>query len=271
MDTIEFTAMYLTHHPRILRLVSSKLPLATRAEAEDITSATFERAWRNRGLLGSLAPTTAEPLWSWLATVAVRLVIDRSRRRWRESPLFQGESLVARGDLAQDVADRVTVDVLLARVTPLQRQALRLWSIGTPTTETAAIMGVGPLSLTKLRKRGLAMMRRVVLAAAAALSLAVLGAAPTQLPRQCVVTRGADEQGAYTVVVEERADPSGANVYPIPAIGNCGPTKTYDTATQVVLLRDSLAPGYCWLQYPSSLNLVLDSDQQPVHVLCLAP
>jgi DNA-directed RNA polymerase specialized sigma24 family protein len=73
-----FTAIYTQHQPRIARLVQSEVRDGNHALAEDLTADAFFRAWLD---LHKCKATTDRQLYSWLATVARRTVMEHYRKR----------------------------------------------------------------------------------------------------------------------------------------------------------------------------------------------
>lgn len=89
-------------------------------DAEDATSATFERALRYRA---SYDPSKGEPV-VWLLGIARRCVAEEHSRRADGAP--GSVELSAPGDLAEDTAQKLLLAAALAKLKPAQRELLAL-------------------------------------------------------------------------------------------------------------------------------------------------
>jgi RNA polymerase sigma-70 factor (ECF subfamily) len=72
-DAHSFALLYQRHLPALYRYLSSRL--ASREEAEDLTSDVFQRAWRSRGAFSGQGSMRA-----WLFAIARRMLADHYRR-----------------------------------------------------------------------------------------------------------------------------------------------------------------------------------------------
>ena len=103
---------------RVYRYVSYRV--GEGAEAEDITSETFERALRYRA---SYKPSQGEPI-GWLIGIARRCIADAVNARLE---LIEAEdSVAADGDLAADAAVRLDVAAAVATLDPRSREIVAL-------------------------------------------------------------------------------------------------------------------------------------------------
>jgi RNA polymerase sigma factor (sigma-70 family) len=89
------------------------------ADAEDVTSETFERALRYRDRFD---PAKGEPI-SWLIGIARRCIADRGVP---DVPRHEPVELPGPGDLEHDTALRVDVSALLARLDEREREIVML-------------------------------------------------------------------------------------------------------------------------------------------------
>jgi RNA polymerase sigma-70 factor (ECF subfamily) len=93
--------------------------------AEDLTSETFEKAWRNRHRYrNDLAAFS-----TWLFTIARRVALDHYRKRSYEIPLeeiFNVSSDELVEDINQHSADIAHLSVLLARLADRERELVAL-------------------------------------------------------------------------------------------------------------------------------------------------
>lgn len=135
--------------------------------AEDITSATFERALRGfesfRWRPGGLGP--------WLFRIAANEVVDHHRRATRESseralgaaPALHGQGP---GDPADEVGGREDAGELMAAMTtlnPRYQQALSLRFLsGLTSDEAAAAMGLPKATMAVVVHRAIGALRRAM-------------------------------------------------------------------------------------------------------------
>ncbi len=121
--------------------------LQNRAEAEDVAAETMVRA------LGSWIRIRTFQV-AWVTKVAANLAIDQLRRRNRP-PYVSAD----RPDGA-DATDTVALVAALQRLSSRQRQALVLHHmVGLTVTDTAAVMGLSPVSVKTHMQRGAAAVR----------------------------------------------------------------------------------------------------------------
>ncbi len=119
----EFDELYRRELPRISNYFRFRLgdgPLA-----EDLTSETFLKAWRNRARYRrDLAGFS-----TWLFTIARRVAQDHYRKHQPEVPL-DGIVAIPSGEMVEDIADRdasfARLSVLLARLAERDRELVAL-------------------------------------------------------------------------------------------------------------------------------------------------
>ena len=163
-----FAGLYEAYAPAVERYLWRRLGRCAGGAAADLTAEVFLRAFErldryaDRGL----------PFAAWLYRLAHNLLVDHLRaapRRAADS-LEQAPEAAAVADRAASrdaaqVLDRLTLGPALARLTPDQRRALELRFLDDlPTAEVAAILGKTEDGVKKLQVRGLAQLRRTLVA-----------------------------------------------------------------------------------------------------------
>jgi RNA polymerase sigma-70 factor, ECF subfamily len=144
-DTTEFAALYRRHAPDVFRFA---LYLAgERAEAEDLTSETFVRAWT------SPEPMRAATVRAYLFTIARNLFLQGLRRRNRQAELPEDVRDPQPGpDACAEQKDELRV-VLAAwqRLPEVDRAALAMRAFSDmPYEEIAVALGI-PVSTAKVK------------------------------------------------------------------------------------------------------------------------
>jgi RNA polymerase sigma-70 factor (ECF subfamily) len=144
--------------PAVFHLANGALP--TRADAEDVTQATFVAAWLGRG---TFDPDRGS-LLGWLLGIARRQAIDRLRVRSREQRV--AESVQAQPDPApvladpDRVVDRLVVADGLAQLPPEQRRVLQLAFYDDLTHQQISAVTELPLGTVKSHiRRGMASLK----------------------------------------------------------------------------------------------------------------
>ena len=119
----DFEELYHAELPRVYNFFRYRIgdgPLA-----EDLTSETFEKAWRNRQRYRSDLASFS----TWLFTIARRVAQDHFRKYRNEIPLEEISSL-ATNELTEDTAQRdaefAHLSVLLARLEDRERELVAL-------------------------------------------------------------------------------------------------------------------------------------------------
>jgi RNA polymerase sigma factor (sigma-70 family) len=158
-DQAALRQMYLRFGGAVLHLAARTLP--TRADAEDVTQATFVAAWVGRE---AFDPDRGS-LLGWLLTIARRKAIDRLRAVARENRI--NDAVRARPDPPvapphpERVVDRLVVADELAQLPPEQRRVLELAFYDDLTHEKIAAVTGLPLGTVKSHlRRGMARLRR---------------------------------------------------------------------------------------------------------------
>ena len=106
------------------------------AEAEDITSETFERALRYRS---SYKSSHGEPI-GWLIGISRRCIADAVKARLE---LTEPDDLAAGGDLAEDSAQRLDVAAAVATLDERNRELIALrYGADLTAKQIAAVLGV---------------------------------------------------------------------------------------------------------------------------------
>ena len=136
----DFEALYRAELPRVYNFFRYRV--GDEALAEDLTSETFEKAWRNRQRYRrDLAAFS-----TWLFTIARRVAVDHYRRRRPTEPLEALTDLPhteTLEDLAQARAEGDRLRVLLARLTDRERELVALkYGAGLTNRAIAGLTGL---------------------------------------------------------------------------------------------------------------------------------
>ena len=136
----DFEEFYRTELPRIYNFF--RFRVGDGQIAEDLTSATFEKAWRNR----SRYRRDLAAFSTWLFTIARRIAQDHYRKQHTEIPLDEipdpstNEMLE---DLAQQQADFARLSILLARLEDRERELVALkYGAGLTNRDIARLSGL---------------------------------------------------------------------------------------------------------------------------------
>jgi RNA polymerase sigma-70 factor (ECF subfamily) len=153
----DFEALYRAELPRVYNFFRYRL--GDDALAEDLTSETFEKAWRNRARYRrDLAAFS-----TWLFTIARRVAIDYYRRPRPAQPLAELDKLTvaeSMEDLAQAHADRDRLSVLLARLTDRERELVALkYGAGLTNRAIAGLTGLSESNVGVILHRALQSLR----------------------------------------------------------------------------------------------------------------
>jgi RNA polymerase sigma-70 factor (ECF subfamily) len=136
----DFEDLYRAELPRVYNFFRYRV--GDGQLAEDLTSETFEKAWRNRDRYQrSLAAFS-----TWLFTIARRVAIDHYRKVHPESRLDDLEQLPTNEtmeDWAQKQADFARLSVLLARLADRDRELVALkYGAGLTNRTIAGLTGL---------------------------------------------------------------------------------------------------------------------------------
>lgn len=139
-EAIDWESVYREELPRVFSFFRYRV--SGRATAEDLTSATFEKAWRARHRYRRDRAAVS----TWLLAIARNVAIDHFRRSRREVPLDESEPLAAGTPEtdAQRRSEARRLGALLASLPARERELLAL-KYGTGATNRA-IAGLTGLS-----------------------------------------------------------------------------------------------------------------------------
>jgi RNA polymerase sigma-70 factor (ECF subfamily) len=126
-----------------------RLTAGDRQQAEDVVQETMVRAWRQGSKLDLAEPS----LMPWLATVALRIVIDHKRRR-RARPTEAGDEMLENApvaDTTEDLLRKIVVTEALQVLSPAHREVLNETILRDRTVnEAAGALGI-PVGTVKSR------------------------------------------------------------------------------------------------------------------------
>ena len=156
-DEMDFEALYRAELPRIYNFFRYRL--GDDQLAEDLTSATFEKAWRNRRRYRrDLAAFS-----TWLFTIARRVAVDHYRRRRADEPLDALARLPqtdSTEDAAQAQADLDRLRALLARLADRERELVALkYGAGLTNRAIAGLTGLTESNVGVILHRALQSVR----------------------------------------------------------------------------------------------------------------
>lgn len=139
LDAVDWEGVYREELPRVYNFFRYRV--LDRATAEDLTSATFEKAWRGRG---SYRKDRAA-VGTWLLAIARNVAVDHYRRARPEEPLederaWAGESPEA---AALKASERRRLAALLAALPGRERELLALkYGAGETNRAIAKVTGL---------------------------------------------------------------------------------------------------------------------------------
>jgi RNA polymerase sigma-70 factor (ECF subfamily) len=127
--------------------------------AEDLTSETFEKAWRNRERYRSDLAAFS----TWLFTIARRVAQDHFRKHHNEIPLNEISSISANElmeDTAQQNSDFAHLFVLLARLADRERELVALkYGAGLTNRAIAHLSGLSESNVGVILHRTIQILR----------------------------------------------------------------------------------------------------------------
>ncbi|MEU3622137.1 sigma-70 family RNA polymerase sigma factor [Amycolatopsis coloradensis] len=142
-------ALHAEHREPLLRFTRRLLPVDPH-RAEDVVQECLFRAWRNSETLSAKGTSVR----GWLFTVARNLIVDWARRDNARPVLFGDDDfdlLPGRVDFADEVVERCVIEEGLARLTPMQREALEhVYRLDRTRQRAAVSIGV-PVGTVKSR------------------------------------------------------------------------------------------------------------------------
>jgi RNA polymerase sigma-70 factor (ECF subfamily) len=161
-DVGAFAELYRLYHPVLFGYVHSRLN--QREEAEDLTSAIFEKAF---AAIGRYQPSPAQ-FSTWLHTIARNALIDNYRKRKPQVEPHGDKELLNATDprggpeeetIAQDLRRLLYAAIL--ELTDDQRQVVGLrFFFNLPVTEVARMMGKSEGAVKALQSRALERLQR---------------------------------------------------------------------------------------------------------------
>ena len=157
INEADFEEMYRVELPRIYNYFCYRV--GNVAVAEDLTSETFEKAWRNRWRYRrDLAAFS-----TWLFTIARRVVQDHYRRKRDNLPLEQAAVLRTNEnleDLIEQHADFAQLTVLLARLVDRDRELVALkYGAGLTNRAIARLSGLSESNVGTILNRAVQTLR----------------------------------------------------------------------------------------------------------------
>jgi RNA polymerase sigma-70 factor (ECF subfamily) len=159
-----FAAELYARHGRPLMNLAVHLTSGDRHRAEDLAQETLVRAWQHRE---AIRPGRER---AWLAVTVRHLAVDGYRRqqaRQAHEARYAGRAGPT-DDLAERVADTVTVRAALAALPPAHRAVIaEIYYAGRTIGQTAAVLRIPP-GTVKARARHAVAALRLALAAGAA-------------------------------------------------------------------------------------------------------
>lgn len=153
----DFEEMYRVELPRIYNYFCYRVGDAT--VAEDLTSETFEKAWRNRWRYRhDLAAFS-----TWLFTIARRVAQDHYRKKRDDLPLEQAtkpDSSENPEDLTEQNADLAQLSVLLSRLGDREKELVALkYGAGLTNRAIARLSGISESNVGTILYRAVQKLR----------------------------------------------------------------------------------------------------------------
>ena len=147
----DWDALYQEQLPRIYNFF--RFRVGAGPVAEDLTSATFEKAWRARHRyrrdLGAFS--------TWLYTIARNVATDHFRQQRRHVPLEEAAEIPATSDaadLAERRSDAAYLSRLIERMSPRERELLSLkYGAGLTNRAIARLTGLSESNVGTLLHR----------------------------------------------------------------------------------------------------------------------
>jgi RNA polymerase sigma-70 factor (ECF subfamily) len=157
-EGVDWEAVYREELPRVYNF--HRYRVGDRATAEDLTSLTFEKAWRARGRYrrGRARVST------WLLSIARNVAIDHFRRQGRRPEVPLEERAVRGGDTPEEEAlrrdDERRLASLLADLPPRERELLALkYGAGATNRAIATLTGLSESNVGTILHRTVAALR----------------------------------------------------------------------------------------------------------------
>jgi len=157
---LDFEALYRAARDDVYAYVATLL--RDRAAAEDVTAATFERAYRKQRTYRASRGSER----AWLFGIARNAALDELRRRKRSAALAADPAdvdAVRPDDAAEAALRRAAVRVALARIDPRERELIALkFHAGLDNAEIAAVLGVSVSNAGTQLHRAMTKLREAV-------------------------------------------------------------------------------------------------------------
>jgi RNA polymerase sigma-70 factor (ECF subfamily) len=155
-EAVDWEAAYREELPRVFNYFRYRL--ADRATAEDLTSATFVKAWRARGRYRR----DRASLSTWLLAIARNVATDHFRRAGREVPLGESEPEASDNPEleAERRAERRRLAALLASLPERERELLALkYGAGATNRAIARLTGLSESNVGTILHRTIGSLR----------------------------------------------------------------------------------------------------------------
>jgi len=153
----DFEQLYRAELPRLYNFLRYRT--GSDHTAEDLTAATFEKAWRNRNRYRQ----DLSAFSTWIYTIARRLAIDHGRRRRVEIPLDDIADWPAPGtpeEQVQQDAEFERLAALLARLADRDRELVALkYGAGLTNRTIAGLTGLSESNVGVILHRALQTLR----------------------------------------------------------------------------------------------------------------
>ena len=154
---IDFEEIYRVELPRVYNYF--RYWVGNDQVAEDLTSETFEKAWRNRWRYRSDLAAFS----TWLFTIARRVAQDHHRKKRDELPLEDITELLSNEsleDLIEQQADFAHLSVLLARLADRERELVALkYGAGLTNRAIARLSGLSESNVGVILHRAVQTLR----------------------------------------------------------------------------------------------------------------
>ena len=138
---VDWDAVYAEQLPRVYNFFRYRV--GDGPVAEDLTSVTFEKAWRGRNRyrkdLGAFG--------TWVMAIARNVAVDHYRRRRPEAPLEEAQAVAAAGPSPEELAERHSdlerLDGMLTALPARERELIALkYGAGFNNREIARLTGL---------------------------------------------------------------------------------------------------------------------------------
>ena len=151
VENVDFETVYETELPRVYNFFRYRL--GDDQAAEDLTAATFEKAWKHRQRYRNDLASFS----TWLFTIARRIAADHFRKRRHTVPLEEAAQLAAPQTLeeeAQERAEFAQISALLARLAERERELVALkYGAGLTNRAIARISGLSESNVSTILHR----------------------------------------------------------------------------------------------------------------------